>query len=89
MQGLGKPLSHGFCFRFKQWGSQSAGDNWIIYYPLAYTKQVCYTDGIDNGADSSSHQYIALAANDAVLNKFKIITSSNTDVGLSWISIGF
>ena len=21
MRGLGKPMSHGFCFRFKQWGS--------------------------------------------------------------------
>ena len=72
-----------------QWGSQPAGNNWGIYYPLAYTKRVCYTAGIDNGADSSSHQYIAVAGNDASLNKFKIITSDNTDVGLSWISLGF
>jgi len=82
-------MGFGWQFAFEQWGSQAAGNDWIIYYPLAYTKQVCYTAGIDNGADSSSHQYIAVATNDAALNQFKIITSNNTDVGLSWISIGF
>ena len=27
MRGLGKPMSHGFCFRFKQWITGLASDN--------------------------------------------------------------
>lgn len=71
-----------------QWGSQAAGNNWVIYYPLVYTKQVYYTAAIDSAAKDTSKQYVAISGSDSGLSQFKLITSSGNDIGASWISIG-
>lgn len=71
-----------------QWGNQGAGNNWDIYYPIAYTKYAYITVAIDNAATSTSHQYTAIANSDNKLNKFTLITSSNNDIGVAWLSIG-
>ncbi len=71
-----------------QWGSQAAGNNWVIYYPLGYAKQVYYTAAIDSAAKDTSKQYVAIASDDAGLNQFKLITSSGNAISISWMSIG-
>ena len=71
-----------------QWGNQGAGNNWDIYYPIAYTKYAYITVAIDNAATSTSHQYTAIANSDNKLNKFTLITSSNNNIGMAWLSIG-
>lgn len=72
----------------KQWGNQGAGNNWDIYYPIVYTKYAYITVTIDNGATSTSHQYTALANGGNKLNKFTLITSNNSEIGIAWLSIG-
>lgn len=86
--GQTRPYGSSQLAMIEQWGSQAAGNNWVIHYPLVYSKQVYYTAAIDSSAKDTSKQYAAIAGSDAGLNRFKLITSSGNDIGISWMSIG-
>lgn len=72
---------------FKQWGSLLSGNNWDIFYPVAFSQNVYGVLANDYSAENGSLQYIGIHGSEQ-LNKFKMYTSAKNDVCICYIAIG-
>ena len=84
MLGLDKPLSHGFCFRFKQWGINKAG---AVSFPIAFTnfsRIACFHNG--------TYFNYAKSNTDAPLTGFtldvKDVSTGAPGTDAGWIALG-
>ena len=86
MLGLGKPLSHGFCFRFKQWGNvENVATGTAITLPTAVNSirvVVC--------ADTAEDDPLILATTKYTTTSFAICgrrISAETNIWAHWVAL--
>ena len=73
-----------FLLAGRQWGMQSGGNNWDVYYPIA-VNQVLAIVAIDAGATGSSQlQAIGINPN---TSGFKTYSSGSNNFYLSWLML--
>ena len=73
---------------FRQWGSQSSGNNWMVYYPLVFSSAVYGVWLIDYAAKNNKLQYAGISESESALNGFKMYTSSANDIGIAFLAVG-
>nr|DAL13270.1 MAG TPA_asm: Putative tail fiber protein fold, Tail fiber, receptor [Caudoviricetes sp.] len=71
-----------------QWGSQSSGNNWMVYYPLVFSSAVYGVWLIDYAAKNNKLQYAGISESESALNGFKMYTSSANDIGIAFLAVG-
>ena len=72
----------------KQWGSQTSGNNWQIYYPLVFNSAVYGVWINDYAAKNSNLQYAGVDESESTLNGFKMYTSTSNSMGIAFLAIG-
>lgn len=71
-----------------QWGSQQAGNNWQVYYPMVFNSAVYGVWIIDDAAKDNNLQYAGVGGSERGLNRFKMYTSASNDMGIAFLAIG-
>ena len=83
-----KARSHGYCCPHRQWGSQTSGNNWQVYYPLVFNSAVYGVWINDYAAKNSNLQYAGVDESESTLNGFKMYTSTSNNMGIAFLAIG-
>lgn len=73
---------------FQQWGSQSSGNNWQVYYPLVFNSAVYGVWIDDYAAKNNNLQYVGVSQAESSLNGFKMYTSTANNIGIAFFAIG-
>lgn len=71
-----------------QWGSQQAGNNWQVYYPMVFNSAVYGVWIIDYAASTNNLQYAGVGESESGLNGFKMYTSTTHNMGITFLAIG-
>ena len=71
-----------------QWGSQSSGNNWQVYYPLVFNSAVYGVWINDYAAKNNNLQYVGVSEAESSLNGFKMYTSTANNIGMAFFAIG-
>lgn len=72
----------------EQWGSQSSGNNWQVYYPLVFNSAVYGVWINDYAAKNNNLQYAGVSKAESSLNGFKMYTSTANNIGIAFFAIG-
>lgn len=72
----------------RQWGSQSSGNNWQVYYPLVFNSAVYGVWVNDYAAKNNNLQYVGVSEAESSLNGFKMYTNAGNVIGIAFFAIG-
>lgn len=83
-----KMMPNGLLLGYRQWGSQSSGNNWQVYYPLVFNSAVYGVWINDYAAKNNNLQYVGVSEAESSLNGFKMYTSTANNIGIAFFAIG-